>query len=139
MENKGVNLQVSDTIISDIVQQKIEMEIIKAMDSDKDALIKEIVSKTINQKVDSEGKVSNYSSSNKYNLIDLLFKNKLQQLTSNILVEYVESKQKNIREEIENQLVKNKKELARGLIKGLIESSKSKWTFKVDIQLPQEE
>ncbi|MGJ1499658.1 hypothetical protein ACR79R_20265 [Sphingobacterium spiritivorum] len=95
-----VSMQVSPEIIKPIIETKIKEAIAAALGGP-DAIVKEVVTRVLTQKVNSKGNVSSYSSDNKYNWIDAVVTTQIEEA---------------VKEQIKDQMIK-----ANGLIQKEVE------------------
>ena len=74
--NGNVSLSISKELVNPIIQAKINEAIISALGG-QDELIRKSVDAIMNTKVNDQGKVSSYSSDNKYTMLEIIAKNKI--------------------------------------------------------------
>jgi len=103
MENSTI--QIPKDVIAPIVKNKIEQELISAL-GNKDQLIELVVGQIMNQKVDTDGRPSNYSS-------------------NKTMAEYIINRTINeASKEVMNEVIKENKDLIKKSIKKILQSQK---------------
>lgn len=130
-----MTVNVDDNLVRPIVEAEIKAAIIREFDKTP-AIISKVVSEIINQQVDDSGKPSRYSSDLKY--IQWLTREAVRDATKAALTEWVLGNKKELQEEIERQIIKNKKNIAAQLMAGMAKATESSWKIKVDVILPSE-
>ena len=103
-EQGNVSLTISKDIVNPIVETKIKEAILSAMGG-QDEILKKILDQIMYQKVNSEGRVSSYSSENKYPWIDILISQKIQDAVKLAITELFTTKQDVIKAEIIKKLM----------------------------------
>jgi len=131
MEDK-LEFKISPDLIMPIIKAKIETAIIKAMGGHKE-LIDSILEAYMSQKVSSEGKISSYSSDNKFTRIDFIMQQTLEVAVKDALKEFLANKQKEVAESISRYFASKKgsSELIRAIEEGILDSLKSNWATKI--------
>lgn len=132
----NISLEISKEIVTPIVEAKIKAAITAALGS-KEEVIATLADKILFQKVTSSGTVSNYSSDNKYNWIDVVFTNQIKK----VIEEELKSKVNESAEAIKAALVKHLKTakganaVATALLAGLSDTFTNSWRSKLDITI----
>jgi len=131
MEDK-LEFKISPDLIMPIIKAKIETAIIEAMGGHKE-LIDSILEAYMSQKVSSEGKISSYSSDNKFTRIDFIMQQTLEVAVKDALKEFLANKQKEVAESISRYFASKKgsSELIRAIEEGILDSLKSNWATKI--------
>ena len=75
--NGNVSLSISKELVNPIIQAKINEAVVSALGG-QDELIRKSVDAIMNTKVNDQGKVSSYSSDNKYTMLEIIAKNKIE-------------------------------------------------------------
>ena len=65
----GLDLKIDQEAITGVIKQMVNAGIVQALD-EKNNIASSIVNQVLSMKVDDEGKVSSYSSYNKYTLLE---------------------------------------------------------------------
>lgn len=101
----GLDLNIDPNYLEDAVKQTVIMGISEALNG-KNEITSQIVNSVLTQKVDKEGRVSSYSSDNKYTLLEFYVRKALENETRVVLKEMVEEKRPEIHEMIKKELSK---------------------------------
>lgn len=91
----GLNLNVNQDFIANAVKQSVMMGIAESLNG-KNEIVSQIVSMTLNTKVDKYGKISSYSSDNKYTLLEYY----VQKMITGVVEEEMNSLVKERREDV---------------------------------------
>lgn len=136
MEGQNVSLTISKEIVTPIVKAKIEEAIIAAMGGS-DNLIAKAVDQILNQKVNAEGRVDSYQSSNKHTWLEVNVTNIIKDSVKESMKEMLEVRKEDIKKEMMKQLSSKKglEGFVTGLLLGTHEASKSyRQTINVEIK-----
>lgn len=134
-QNEGnVSLTISKEIVTPIVQAKVNEAIIAAMGG-KDEIIEKVVSLILNQKVGYDGKVSTYSSDNKYSWLDMTVTKQIQEAVKVELKTVVSESTEQIKQALIKQLKSNKgaNKVAEAIVSGLSQTFASEYRSSVSI------
>lgn len=131
-----VQLTISKEIVAPIVEAKIKEAILNALGGS-DKLIENVVNTIVNKKVDATGKVSTYSSDNKYTWLDVVLTKTIQEQAELAIKEHLTTTAGPIKEAIIKQLMSKKgAELtAKALIDSLTGTFEKSWTSSIKIDL----
>ena len=131
-----VNLTISKDIVNPIVEAKIKEAVLGALGGTNE-LVAKVVDQIINQKVTEEGKLSNYSSDNKYTWLDVIVTKQLKEAVKEELVNQITESSKQIKEALITQIrtKKGSNLVARALLNGLEGSFKNAWRTKLEIKI----
>lgn len=131
-----VSLQISKEIVNPIVEAKIKEAITDALGG-KERIIEKVVEEVLKTKVDISGKVSNYSSENKYSWVDAVFNEQVKLAVKEELTEIMKQQTSIIKAELIKQLKTNKgaNAVASALISGFEETLKSNWRATIDVKI----
>ena len=134
MEDKSqVNVSVSENLVKPIIEAKIEATIIEALGG-ADKIIGPLVYETLMRKCNSEGKVENYGSYNKFTYLEVLCTEKLKAAAKVALEKFIADRMPTIENQIEFQLRKQSSAFAKIMVDGLKECMKTSWQLKCDVQ-----
>jgi hypothetical protein len=132
----SINLSISKEIVNPIVEAKIRDAIQEALGG-KEAVITKVIDQVINTKVNHEGRVSQYSSDNKYSWIDSCFHQTISELVKAEINSIIKEQSSLIKDELIKQL-KTKKgasQVAAALLGALSQTLESAWNSKVSIEI----
>ena len=76
-KNSTVNLSISKDLVNPIIQAKINEAVVSALGGTEE-LLRKVVDNIMNTKVSDKGIISGYSSDNKYTLLEIMVKNKIE-------------------------------------------------------------
>lgn len=133
MENQNVSLTISKEIVQPIVKAKIQEALINALGGG-DKLLEMVTESIFNSKVNHEGKISSYSSENKYNWLDVTVTGQVQIAVKEVVKEMLETRQAEIKAAITKQLCSKKgiEAFAQALLNGTAEAAK---TYRQSIEV----
>lgn len=142
MENNSVSLQISKDIVNPIVEAKIKEAVTEALGG-KQAIIEKVVGEVLKQKVNYEGRVSSYSSDNKYSWLDAVFNEQVMKAVNEELKSVISQQSNAIKDELIRQLKTNKgaNQVASALLAGFEDTLKGAWrsTIKISINEKKED
>lgn len=130
MANDNMQFPIPNSVLEPYIKQAVSASIVAAL-GDGSQLIYQAVSLALNAKVNSAGKESTSSYENKFNLVDVLAKNKIQEIAKEVINEMAESMRPKIKSQIELQLKTKHKLLAQTLTDGMIKSLTSQWSVTI--------
>lgn len=137
-EQKAISLEVSQAIVKEIVEAQISAEVIKALDSKED-LIRNLVSQVLALKVNSQGRVDNYSSYNEYTYMEYLVGNAIRNVAKKAVEEYIINSQDKIKVVLEKEMKKATTPLVQAFMGTVIDAAKSDYRFDVKIEPQKKE
>lgn len=123
MSESQATVNIPRDVLEPIVRQQVAAGIIAAM-GDPTEIVTELVSQSFNRKVDSVGKVSQYSCDNKYSMIEVVCRKAIDKVVQECIQEFVEVQRKAIKENVEKALARRNSAVARALVDGLVEYAK---------------
>lgn len=131
-----VNLGINKELITPIVEKEIKAAVVAAMGG-ADSVIEKVVNHIMYQKVNSEGKVSSYSSENKYTFIELVLTNNIKDAIGEELKRQIGEKaeplKKAIVKNLRNEVTANK--LADALLTAFSQTVDSNWKSVINIEI----
>lgn len=134
----GVNLNVDKDYLQEAVKQTVLMGISEALNG-KNEIVSQIVNSVLSQKVDKTGKVSSYSSDNKYSLLEVFVNDMLTDLIKEEIKNMIESKKEEVSELIKKEL--NKKTNLNKFVDSFINSTainmEKSWNTSINIDFMQ--
>lgn len=130
MANENVSINMPQDLVKPIIEAKVATAISEALGGS-DAIVERMVALALSKKVDSNGKVSEYSSYNTYNFIEAVCANTIQQAAKKAIEAFVASQATKIEAEISKQLATRNKDLAKAFVASLIDGVKTHVTFTV--------
>ena len=135
-KQSGMRLEVDESLVVPVVQEQIRIAVVREMEKIDD-LFPKMVDHVLNQKVCSNGTVSNYSRENKHTFVEITFQNAIQSTAKEAIQEYITDNMDNFKKEFGQHIKKSTDELAQAFVNGIVEASEHAWRFKVDVSLPK--
>ena len=136
MENNIVSLKISEDMINGIVSKQIQQAIVKELGSAEEYM-EALISAALHQKVSIDGKVSRYSSDNKYDYLDIMLKEKIQETAKVALQEYIKENADKLKDALKKELEKTstKNELVKTFVEGASKAFEYSWRFNCNVRL----
>jgi|GEM_PF-1927208 len=116
----GVNLNVDKDYLQEAVKQTVLMGISESLNG-KNEIVSQIVKSVLDTKVDKTGKISSYSSDNKYTLLEVYVNNMLTEVVKEEIKSMIEAKRGECSEIIRKEL--NKKANINKFVDSFIDST----------------
>lgn len=132
-ENATVN--IPNDVIEPIVRAQVTAGIIAAL-GHPEQLIAQVVDQALKQKVSSKGVVGDRYD-NKHDLIEVLARNAIHDMTRAALSAWVEQQRPKIEEHVRKALARKESAFAKALVDGLVSATKSTWNFSCSIQIKE--
>ena len=101
----GLDLNIDQDYLADAVKQTVMMGISESLNG-KNQIVSQIVHSVLNTKVDEHGKISSYSSSNRYTLLEFYVMKMLREVTAEELENLVNEHREEISKAIRTELAK---------------------------------
>ena len=140
-ENKnifGLDLKVDQDYIAEAVKQSVLMGIAESLNG-KNEIVSQIVKMTLSTKVDIHGKISSYSSDNKYTLLEYYVREMIKEVTAeemkNMVNEHREEIAKTIRAELQKKVNYNK--FVDAFIDNVASAVNSSWCPRIEVEFSQ--
>ena len=130
-----VTTQVDDNLVKPVVEAEIRAAIVRQLENI-DNLIPKLVRAVLLEKVDSTGKISDRDYNNRYDLLDVICRDAIQQAARTAMKEYIEESADALRIEVKRQIEASSGGLAKVFVDSLLESLKTSWQFTVKVALP---
>lgn len=134
-EQQLVSMNIDPEMVESIIKKNIQTSLLAAMgdDQQKSAVLDAIVMSALKTKVNSGGKISNYSSDNKYEYLDWKVQTMIRTAAKDALNEYVDSRSNSIKKAIKKSIESNSSKIADSLVKSFVEKADSNWQYKVNL------
>jgi hypothetical protein len=137
MENNMMSLNVNEEMIKSIVSQQMKQAIVRELGNTEEYM-QALISLALHQKVSSSGNISTYESDNKYDYLDVLLKNHIQDAAKEALQEYIKENSDVLKQALKAELEKTatKNELVKMFVEGASKAFEYSWRFdcKVDFK-----
>jgi restriction endonuclease S subunit len=133
MENKElVSLKVNDDLVVPVIQKAIQAAIIENLGKKEDLIAK---------KVSSNGGKSNYSSDNKYDYMEVITNQAVQEAAKEALKEWLSQKKEELKEAVVKEMSKpsNKNKLVKSFADAAMKAFDYHWHFSCNINIKKED
>lgn len=134
MDTNLASLQLNPDIFKPIIEQHIKNAMMQAL-GDPTKAVEAIVAQCLSQKVDSTGRVSHSSYDNKYNFMDIVFRNTIQDVAKQEMMKWAAENSETIRSAI-IKVISSKKgaeSFAKAMIEGAVNCMEN--TYKIQMQM----
>ncbi len=102
-----INLSINKDLVAPIIELKVKDAIMQSLGGSEE-IVKKIIDQVFKQRVDQSGKISSYSSDNKYDWFDIVITNKVKEIVQAQMLIILADQTVQIKEALENQ-IKTKK------------------------------
>ena len=136
MENLfGLNLNIDENYLANAVKQTVIMGISEALNG-KNEIVSQIVNSVLTTKVNKEGKISGYSSDNKYTILDFYVQNLITEEVKKEIKLICEERRPEIRELIRKNLRKEctAEKFVDKFYDCMIQNLNSTWSTNVTVE-----
>ena len=140
MEQNMMSLKISEDMIKGIVSQQIQQAIVREL-GNAEEYMQALIAVALHQKVTSTGTVSNYSSDNKFDYLDILLKKEIQKAADEALKEYIKANTDVLRVALRKELEKTatKDELVKMFVEGASKAFGCSWNFSCNVDFKRSE
>lgn len=131
----GLDLKVDEKYIGEIVKNVVQASIAEALGA-KDDLVNTAIKTMLTTKVDRNGKVSNYSSDNKYNLIDYYVHSTVTDVCKEMALEIIQENRDALKAELKKQLSSERsvEAFTKSMIDSTMENLNREWSPSITVQ-----
>ncbi len=134
--SENMNFPIPNSVLEPYIKQAVSAAITASL-GDGAQLVEMAVHQAMNLKVDAQGNRGRSDYENKYQLVEVVANNKIQEITKQVITEMAEGMRPQIKVAIESQLKKKHSAIAQALVDGLITSLATSWNIKVNIEAPR--
>lgn len=140
MDDKLVTLNVSEEIIKEIVNKKIQAEIIEKTGSVK-SFVEKMVELALRQKVNHRGNVSSSSYDNRYDFVEIVTANAIQEMAKKAFEEWLQVNKEKILIAVKKELndSKRQKAIAKCYLDAIEKSLTCHWNMSCNINFKKDE
>ncbi|MDP4158192.1 MAG: hypothetical protein Q8911_00305 [Bacillota bacterium] len=130
-----INLGISEDMVKPILEKQIQAAILANMGNPEE-LIRNVVSTALRQKVDKDGKVSSYSSDNRYDYLDVLVGKTIRKAAEDSLTEWLKENSQMVKALVIQEMNKPERQnsLVGAFAKSVEDSLKCSWRFNCDVR-----
>lgn len=135
MENiVGIDLNVDNNYLNEAVKSIVMTGIAETLDKDK--IVNGLVKAVLETKVDKEGRISSYSSDNRYTLLEVYVNNIIREIVKEEMKKLVEEKRTKMQEIIRRELNKRATldKFVDAFISNNLDNLDSNWKTKISVE-----
>ena len=131
-----VQLTISKEVVTPIVEAKVKEAVLAAMGG-ADEIVKNVLNGILTQKVGSDGRVSSYSTDNKYSWLDIVLTKQIKESAEQAIRDCLAENSVHIKDALikELQSKKGASLAAKAIIDGMNDSFKNAWKTNLSITL----
>jgi len=126
-------IEVKKELVDGIVKDIVKAQVLTGLAEQKEKIMEEMITLALFQKCDSEGKVSGYSSDNKYTIVDILFRRAVFEAAKEAITEYVKDNKKDLVKNLKSRIAKSPNKFVDMMFKGMEDSLEYEWNFKINV------
>jgi len=133
-----MNISLDEKLVTPIIEAKIRAAIVREL-GDPTALMEQAIGLALHKKVGRDGKICQYSSDNKYDLLEVLTITAIQKAAKEAIEVWLEGAKDKMIKHILAEMVKptRQKSVAKAMVDAMETSFASKWHFKIDVSVPE--
>ena len=130
----GIDLNVDNNYLNEAVKSIVMTGIAETLDKDK--IVNGLVIAVLETKVDKEGRISSYSSDNRYTLLEVYVNNIIREIVKEEMKKLVEEKRTKMQEIIRRELNKRATldKFVDAFISNNLDNLDSNWKTKISVE-----
>ena len=130
----GIDLNVDNNYLNEAVKSIVMTGIAETLDKDK--IVNGLVKAVLETKVDKEGRISSYSSDNRYTLLEVYVNNIIREIDKEEMKKLVEEKRTKMQEIIRRELNKRATldKFVDAFISNNLDNLDSNWKTKISVE-----
>ena len=130
----GIDLNVDNNYLNEAVKSIVMTGIAETLDKDK--IVNGLVKAVLETKVDEEGRISSYSSDNRYTLLEVYVNNIIREIVKEEMKKLVEEKRTKMQEIIRRELNKRATldKFVNAFISNNLDNLDSNWKTKISVE-----
>ena len=134
----GLDLNIDQDYLANAVKQTVMMGISESLNG-KNEIVSQIVRMVLNTKVSDKGTISNYSSDNKYTLLEFHVRNMIKEVTAEELQKIVDEHREDIAKAIRTELAKkvNYNKFVDAFIDNISSAISNSWVPRIEVTFDQ--
>ena len=134
----GLDLNIDKDYLAEAVKQTVIMGISESLNG-KNEIVSQIVKMTLNTRVNDKGIISNYSSDNKYTLLEYYVRKMIKEVTAEEMNKMVEEHREDIAKAIRAELQKkvNYNKFVDRFIDNISNAVNNSWCPKIEVSFDQ--
>lgn len=130
--SENMQFPIPNSVLEPYIKQAVSAAIVGAL-GDGTKLIELAVQNAMLTKVNHTGNVGTYSHENTQIFVDVIARNKIQEVAKEVINEMAEGMRPKLKEQIEKQLKTKHSLIAKTLVDGMIESLTAKWSVSINM------
>lgn len=133
-ENNLMSLNLSADMIKPIIEKTIQANVLSALNG-WEGVVTDMVNTVLATKVDEHGKISSYSSENRYTWIEVNLNRRIKELVEGEVKKQIEESAEAIREAVRKQITSKagSNAIAKAVVDGLIGTFEKSWNSTINI------
>ena len=131
-EQANLAFPIPNAVLEPYIKGAIATTIASAL-GDSAKLIEMVVERALADKVNNEGKRSEYSHENKYTIAEVVSRAAIQNIARETIAGLAEEMRPKIEAQIKERIRRQDSVIAKALVDGLIGSLKTSWSVKVEV------
>lgn len=135
----GIDLNIDDNYLNEAVKSIVMTGIAETLDKDK--IVSGLVNTVLETKVDRDGRISSYSSDNRYTLLELYVNQMIREIVKEEMKKLIEEKRPKMQEIIRKEL--NKKatldKFVDAFISDNLDNLDNDWRTKISVEYEKKE
>ena len=130
----GIDLNIDDNYLNEAVKSIVMTGIAESLDKDK--IVNGLVKSVLETKVDERGKISSYSSDNRYTLLEVYVNNIIREIVKEEMKKLVEEKRPKMQEIIRRELNKRATldKFVDAFISNNLDNLDNNWKTKISVE-----
>lgn len=130
-----INLTINEKVVTPIIQEQIRAAVVNQLGKTNE-LLETIVDAALNYKVNSDGKVSKYSSDNEHNWLEVICVKSIQSAAKEAIDEYLLNNKSKLKDSIKKVISKNSNKISIAFVDVMIEQAKSEYGgFDIELKI----
>lgn len=130
----GMSLNIDDNLVRPVVEKEIEAAIVRELEKS-DQLIPKLIRSVLYQKVDYEGRPSNYSSDKNRTYLDYTFEQAIKSATKAAINTWVENYKDEFESLLEKEIRSPKSGLSKSILEAFTKTVTDHWRFTVNVEV----
>lgn len=131
-----MKFEVDKEMVEPIIREQIAAAVVAQL-GDTEELIRRMVNVVLSKKVDSDGNVSNYSSANKFTLIESLAGKAIRSAAKEALEQIIREQKPAIEKAVRDHLQRAPKRTASAIVNSFCSNAESKYSMKINFEVSE--
>lgn len=135
-----INLGIDPELVKPVLEKQIQAAIMGSL-GDINGLFDYAIKAALNQRVNEDGRVSNYSSENRYDFLEALSAKAVREAAKEAMKEYINENKAILKRKLKAEMKKkaNQDKLVQAFVDAASESFNYSWTFNAKVELAKKE